>query len=238
MIQSLPIRGDYVLSFAIQGRPAPKPGEEPSANYRVVSPDYFKTLGIPLLRGRTFTAQDVEKSPMVAIVDEAFAARHFPGEDPIGRGLDIGNGSDGFYEIVGVVGSVNYGGLDARAEPDDVRAVHAGHLQHDVGARAAPTAIRRRSSARRGRRCSTIDRSLPAFSMTPLADGGRRVGGAAPVLDAAAHRVRPGRALPRGRRPLRRRRPTRSACARRRSACAWPSARSAATCCGWCSAAA
>ena len=54
---------------------------------------------------------------MVAIVDEAFARRHFPGEDPIGRGIDIGNGTDGFYEIVGVVGNVRHGGLDAAPEP-------------------------------------------------------------------------------------------------------------------------
>jgi putative ABC transport system permease protein len=117
MIQSLPIRNDYLLSFAIQGRPPAQPGNEPSANHRVISPDYFKALGIPLVRGRTFTTRDVEKSPMVAIIDEVFAARHFPGEDPIGRGLDIGNGSDGFYEIVGIVGNVNYAGLDRAPSP-------------------------------------------------------------------------------------------------------------------------
>ena len=54
---------------------------------------------------------------MVAVVDEAFVARHFPDEDPIGRGLDIGNGTDGFYEIVGVVGSVRYDGLGATPSP-------------------------------------------------------------------------------------------------------------------------
>jgi putative ABC transport system permease protein len=112
MVQSPPLLDDYVLAVSIQGRPPAKPGEELSANHRVVSPNYFKALGIPLLRGRTFTDRDTEKSLMVAVVDEAFAARHFPTEDPIGRGLDIGNGTDGFYEIVGIVGNVHYGALD------------------------------------------------------------------------------------------------------------------------------
>ena len=106
MVQRLPMRGGYVLSFDIRGRAPAKPGEEPSANHRVVSPDLFKTLGIPIQRGRAFTDRDAATSQMVAIVDEAFATRHFPNDDPIGQGIDIGNGTDGFYEIVGVAGSV------------------------------------------------------------------------------------------------------------------------------------
>src|SRR4030095_10165683 len=58
-----------------------------------------------------------EKAPMVAIIDESFATRHFPNEDPIGRGLDIGNGTDGFYEIVGGVGNVHHDALDADPSP-------------------------------------------------------------------------------------------------------------------------
>jgi putative ABC transport system permease protein len=54
---------------------------------------------------------------MVAVIDEAFARRHFADENPIGQGLDIGNGSDGFYEVVGVVGNVRHSGLDADAAP-------------------------------------------------------------------------------------------------------------------------
>ena len=167
LIQSLPIRNDYVLSFAIQGRPEARPGEEPSANHRVVSPDYFKTLGIPLRRGRTFSTRDVEKSPMVALIDEAFAARHFPGEEPIGRGLDIGNGSDGFYEIVGVVGNVNYGGLDRAPSPT----MYVPYKQDVfstmwvlVGTDGDPSTLAQ--PARQA--LLDVDRSLPAFSLTTL----------------------------------------------------------------------
>ena len=61
MVQQLPMRGGYVLTFSIQGRAPAKPGEEPSANHRVVSPGYFQSLGIPLLRGRPLTERDVRR---------------------------------------------------------------------------------------------------------------------------------------------------------------------------------
>jgi putative ABC transport system permease protein len=115
MVQTIPIRSDYLLSFSIQGRPS-EPGNDPSANYRAVSPGYFDALTIPLLRGRLFTEQDVPPR-MVAVIDEAFATQHFPDEDPIGRGVRMGNGVDDSYEIVGVVGSVKYEGLDTNPRP-------------------------------------------------------------------------------------------------------------------------
>jgi putative ABC transport system permease protein len=169
MIQTLPMRGDYVLSFSVQGRPAPPPGSELSANHRVVSPHYFSALGIPLKRGRGFTERDAEKSPMVALVDEAFAARHFPGEDPIGRGLDIGNGTDGFYEIVGIVGDVHYDGLEAVADPT----MYVPYRQDVfssmwVLARADGDPAQLSPVVRETVRA--IDPSLPTYSMTPLAD--------------------------------------------------------------------
>ncbi|HEY7818180.1 MAG TPA: ABC transporter permease, partial [Vicinamibacteria bacterium] len=117
MVQALPLRDDYFLSVAIQGRPEPPPGDAPSANYRVVSPGYFEAMGIALTRGRVFEARDTAEAPLVAIVDQAFARRHFPDEDPIGRGIDIGNGVDGFYEIVGVVGDVHHDRLDLSPHP-------------------------------------------------------------------------------------------------------------------------
>ncbi len=167
MAQTLPMRGDYYLSVAIQGRPAPKPGEELSANHRGVSPAYFTTLGIPLLRGRIFTGQDAEKAPMVAVVDETFVERYFPNEDPIGRGLDIGNGTDGFYQIVGVVGKVHHDSLDSNPGPtmyvpfkQDV------FSQMWIVARTDGDPAQLSSAARQTVR--EIDPGLPAYAMTPL----------------------------------------------------------------------
>jgi putative ABC transport system permease protein len=169
MVQSMPMRGDYLLSFEIQGRAPSKPGESPSANHRAISPDYFRTLGIPLLRGRTFTDRDAEKAPMVAIVDDAFVRRYFPDEDPIGRGLDIGNGTDGYYQIVGVVGDVHYDSLDAKATPTMYVPFRQDVFSSMwVIARTAGDPAQLSSAVRQTVR--EIDRGLPVFSMTPLAD--------------------------------------------------------------------
>jgi putative ABC transport system permease protein len=169
MTQTLPMRGDYMLSFAIQGRPDPPPGSELSANYRIASPDYFAALGVPLKRGRWFTPRDnLEKAPMVAVVDEAFVARHFPNEDPIGRGLDIGNGTDGFFEIVGVVGDVRSDALDVTPKPT----MYVPFGQDAFGTMwivastdGDPTQLT--SLARQTLR--DVDPTLPAYSIAPLA---------------------------------------------------------------------
>jgi len=169
MIQSVPMRGDYVLSFTIEGRPPVGPNQEPSANHRVISPDYFKAMGIPLLRGRSFTLEDREKSPMVAIVDQKFVDRYFPDQDPMGKGLDIGNGTDGFYKIVGVVGSVLHDSLDGKPSPT----MYIPYTQDVfssmwvvVRAKGEPTQL----SAVARQAVRDIDSTLPAFAMTPLAD--------------------------------------------------------------------
>ncbi|MGH9794095.1 MAG: FtsX-like permease family protein, partial [Candidatus Acidiferrales bacterium] len=132
-------------------------------------PRYFETLSIPLLRGRTFTERDVAGAPQVAIVDEAFVRRHFPNEDPLGRGIDIGNGTDGFYEIVGVVGDVHHSGLDATADPT----MYVPYAQDNFSsmwmlARTSGAPAQLAGAARSA--VHELDRSLPAFAIQPLAD--------------------------------------------------------------------
>lgn len=107
----LPMQDDYVLSFDIKGRPPAKPGETPSANYYAVTPDYFKAMGIPLLRGRTFTDRDVKDAPRVALISDSFARRYFPNEDPLGQWIHMSTGPESDREIVGIVGDVKQYGL-------------------------------------------------------------------------------------------------------------------------------
>jgi predicted permease len=105
-------------TFVIQGQQL-SPGEiNPAVTCPIVSPDYFRALGIPLIRGRFFTEHDSGDAPPVVIISESMARRYFPGENPIGRRLKA-SGPDlhdtPFMEIVGVVAGVRYTGLDDNA---------------------------------------------------------------------------------------------------------------------------
>jgi predicted permease len=102
---------------AVMGRPVPPMSERPNANRHLVSPRYFTTLGIPIRAGRDFDERDSARVPHVVIVNETFARRHFPGEDPIGRTLITGMGQLP-SQIVGVVTDVRSTTLNAPPEPD------------------------------------------------------------------------------------------------------------------------
>jgi putative ABC transport system permease protein len=79
-----PVRGtNFGMPFTIVGRPVSDPGQRPGAGFNMVTPDYFKTFGIPIQRGRAFTEQDTAAAPRVAIVNDAFARQHLAGLDPL-----------------------------------------------------------------------------------------------------------------------------------------------------------
>ena len=169
VVQTLPLRGSYVLSFDVRGRAPDKPGEGPSANYRAVSHHYFEALSIPVVSGRGFTAQDSEHGQHVAVIDEAFARKHFANENPIGQGLHIGNGVDGFFEVVGVVGSVHYEGLDATAEPTMYVPIPQDNFSTVwvLGRAKSGDPWQIAGPARQVVR--DLDPALPAYSVSPLA---------------------------------------------------------------------
>jgi putative ABC transport system permease protein len=107
-------RDDFVLGFKIQGQPELPPEASQSTNYYSISADYFKAMGIPLLRGRVFTERDIKDSLPVAVINETMAKKIFPDEDPIGKRITFDTQSDkpDWYEIVGIVGDVKHYGLD------------------------------------------------------------------------------------------------------------------------------
>lgn len=110
----VPMWSDSEDPFWIEGQPKPpRESDMPWANWYEVQPDYLKVMGIPLKRGRFFTAADNESSPLVTVIDESFAAKYFPNQDPIGKRIN-----DEFLgkpaEIVGIVGNVKQWGLDPR----------------------------------------------------------------------------------------------------------------------------
>ena len=75
-------------SFHVTGTPEPPPGQEPSAEINIVSPDYFRAMGMPILRGRAFGPEEVAGRPRSIIIDETLAQKYFPGQDPIGRNIN------------------------------------------------------------------------------------------------------------------------------------------------------
>jgi putative ABC transport system permease protein len=114
----LPLSGDdFILDFKIEGQPPLAPDARQSTNYYSVSADYFKAMGIALLRGRVFTEQDTRDSLPVAIINETMAKKMFPGEDPIGRRItfDVRQDKPAWFEIVGIVGDVKHYSLDRAA---------------------------------------------------------------------------------------------------------------------------
>ncbi|HEV3056914.1 MAG TPA: ABC transporter permease [Vicinamibacterales bacterium] len=114
---TLPMTGnDISAGFAVEGRPV-DPNTRTSAPMFSISPEYFASMGIPLIKGRRFSDHDNDKASNVVIVSEAFAAKYWPGEDPIGKRMTISYNNTGPREVVGLVGNVKQSKLSERARP-------------------------------------------------------------------------------------------------------------------------
>jgi putative ABC transport system permease protein len=115
---SLPLRGEPLgVSASFEGRPRAIGAEgNPFLQYRAVTPSYFQTLGIPLLRGRALAAGDGPGRPRVAVVNRSAARRYWPDGDPVGTRLKLDDRADP-VEVVGVVADTKQGGLAADFQP-------------------------------------------------------------------------------------------------------------------------
>ena len=114
MITFLPLSFNGMnFSFSVEGRAAPSDMNLPFALFRVVSPDYFRAMGIPLLRGRYFEAHDSPDSTPVTLVNRRLAEQYWPGEDAIGKRLKVGpaDSPNAWLTVAGVVGDVRQTGL-------------------------------------------------------------------------------------------------------------------------------
>jgi putative ABC transport system permease protein len=99
--------------FTIENRPMP-PGQSLVADFRRVSPEYFRTMGIPLERGRLFSERDVRDAPSVLLIDETLAQQYWPNQDPLGRRMWLWGE---FRQVVGIVGPVHHYGLEKEPAP-------------------------------------------------------------------------------------------------------------------------
>jgi putative ABC transport system permease protein len=88
------------------------------AQYRPVSASYFETIGIPLLRGRSFTSADTAEAPWVVVINDSMAREYWPSENPIGQRIQASGGRPTWRTVIGVVGDVLHEGLDGAARPE------------------------------------------------------------------------------------------------------------------------
>jgi putative ABC transport system permease protein len=132
---------ENIFTFTIAGRPPFPVGREPAVTTVSITPNYFRTMRIPLLRGRDFTDQDTATSPTVLIITNSFAKEYFPNEDPIGRTVEVSNGTKP-ATVVGIVDDVRF--LDLTTSPKPIFYFSqgqevAGHLNFVVRAPNAAT---------------------------------------------------------------------------------------------------
>jgi predicted permease len=104
--------------FAVEGRPAPPSGQEPTVTYTVATIDYFRAMRIPLVSGRTFDRFDTQERVRVALVNETLARREWPGEDPVGKRITVQARKPVTLEVAGVVGDTRQAGLESESRPE------------------------------------------------------------------------------------------------------------------------
>jgi len=167
-----PLLGGWQSSFLIEGQPMPKPGDFPSAEFSRVSPGALAAMGVDLLRGRFFTQSDDEKKPMVCIVDDAFARRYWPDQNPVGKHIFLDQPKPGEAPppttVVGVVRTIKNYGVDHPVlvevfVPYAQRPGSGGNLV--IRSSADPVAL---ISAVRAA-AESLDPDLPIYDVRPLA---------------------------------------------------------------------
>jgi putative ABC transport system permease protein len=119
VINTLPLTGGPTISYRVEGRPILTVDKWIPTNFRSVSPDYFRAMNIPVLQGRTFTAEDRTGAPRKLMINQALVQRDFPNEDPIGKRITLGNTDENnqpiWFEIIGVTANVR--SEELREEP-------------------------------------------------------------------------------------------------------------------------
>jgi predicted permease len=175
---SLPMTGDSEVPFWREGQARPEHENEMTfALFYLVNPDYHRTMRIPVLRGRSFTDQDNEHAPAVALIDANFASKFFPNEDPIGKRINVGL-IEIQPEIVGVVGHVQHWGLGAREHenldaqlylpvwqiPDKFWTLLAGGSQYVARTAGSPSGLA--TSMRQA--AESVDSSAVVYDVRPM----------------------------------------------------------------------
>jgi putative ABC transport system permease protein len=165
-VRAVPFSGNGgSTAFTVEGRPAP-PGSEPQASYHLVTPDYFRTLRIPMLRGRDFNDRDDLHAPLVAVVNDTFARTTWPGDDPLGKRIKTADLAD-WITIVGVAGDAKHLGPTDLPRPQ----LYVSHFQNpqifsSLVARTAAAPLGVANDVRRA--IWSVDKDQPVWAVQPL----------------------------------------------------------------------
>jgi predicted permease len=124
--------GGFQRGFTVEGHPPISNAEADTVYYQEIGPNYFHTMGIPLLEGRDFSTRDSLRSSGVVMVSESFARRYWPGNDPIGKRIKYGpaDSTSPWIQIIGVAGNVKYNSL--RQDPEAEPVIYGALLQSEV----------------------------------------------------------------------------------------------------------
>jgi len=118
LVDEMPVTHDGgTAHLFVEGRPEPMPGQQQETVMRTASPSYFSMMGIPLVRGRSFSERDQAGKPRVVLLNETLAQQLFPNEDPVGRSVYVRFAQRFTFQVVGVVGDVKMAGLDREVRP-------------------------------------------------------------------------------------------------------------------------
>ncbi len=171
MVSTLPLGSFDRRGFHIEDRRLANESDAPDADTYSVSPDYFRVMKIPLKRGRLFTDRDVSTTEPVAIISESCAKSQFPGEDPIGKHIQLGGRDDKkpWLTIVGVVGDVRQYALD-RPSLMEAYVAQAQDLNFSYALVARTTTDPRQLERSVRAAFYDVDKTLPVFQVKPLED--------------------------------------------------------------------
>jgi putative ABC transport system permease protein len=172
MVSTIPLGGNFDrAAMHIEDRRLENPAQAPSPDRYSVSPDYFHVMRIPLLSGRAFTDQDRTGGPQVMIVSESCARSQFPGQDPIGKHIQLGSRDESkpWATIVGVVGDVRQYGLDHAANMA-VYIPQAQNLNFTYLLVARTTMDPRRLEGAARAAFLAADKTQPIFDVKPMQD--------------------------------------------------------------------
>jgi len=166
LVRRVPLSGNWGDTPVVpEGKPAAK-GSEPRAGQNIVTPDYFRTMRIPLTRGRDFTDRDNLAAPPVAVINDTFARTIWPGDDPIGKRVTVPDFKEPLT-VIGVVGDVKHRTLTEPAQPQ----IYLAHYQSPLifSSLVARTAVAPLTLTRDIRRAIwSVDNEQPVWSISAL----------------------------------------------------------------------